>query len=288
MELYKYVVESLEDISAWRDSGDAPVLRNSLFDSDFLIALQVVNQSFSFGLPLCQVLQKVDINLKEAVMVTENEVASSVGAESKVKRITHKQKNRANPNINPNAENYAVDYFRTTMYLPFLEFFINQLEETFTSHKEIFQGFMCLLSPLSVGESTDSSNKFNNLLDLYVPDVSKIITKSEIKLWHEHLNNFPEIKNKRQALACLEVCSQHAYPNVHKLLKIFCTLPVSTSTPERTFSTLKRIKTYLRNTTTQTRLNGLAMLSIHREEVISVDEIIDDLALKPRRLDFVL
>ncbi|XP_050302779.1 zinc finger MYM-type protein 1-like [Anthonomus grandis grandis] len=52
MELHKYVVESLEDISAWRDSGDAPVLRNSLFDSDYLIGLQVVNQIFSFGLPL--------------------------------------------------------------------------------------------------------------------------------------------------------------------------------------------------------------------------------------------
>ena len=77
-------------------------------------------------------------------------------------------------------------------------------------------------------------------------------------------------------MACLEVCSQHAYPNVPKILKKFCTLPVSTATPERKFPTLKRIKTYLiRNTTAQARLNGLAMLSAHREEPILTEEIID-------------
>jgi hypothetical protein len=32
------------------------------------------------------------------------------------------------------------------------------------------------------------------------------------------------------------------------LLKILCTLPISTATPERMFSNLKRVKTYLRNT----------------------------------------
>ncbi|KAK5644413.1 hypothetical protein RI129_002576 [Pyrocoelia pectoralis] len=108
-------------------------------------------------------------------------------------------------------------------------------------------------------------------------------------MWHKHLNStVPEIKNKRQALTHLELCNKEAYPNVFKLLLIFCTLPVSTSTPERTFSTLKRIKTYLRNSTSQNRLNGLAMMAIHRELPILEEEIIEALAQKPRRLDFLL
>jgi len=37
------------------------------------------------------------------------------------------------------------------------------------------------------------------------------------------------------------------FPNIFILLKVLCTLPVSTATPERTFSSLKRVKTYLRN-----------------------------------------
>ncbi|KAJ8961702.1 hypothetical protein NQ318_021301 [Aromia moschata] len=56
----------------------------------------------------------------------------------------------------------------------------------------------------------------------------------------------------------------------------------------RTFSTLKRIKTYLRNSTSQNRLNRLSMMAIPRELPISENEIIDELAKRPRRLDFVI
>ncbi|KAJ8953419.1 hypothetical protein NQ318_023536 [Aromia moschata] len=41
LELFDYVVESLEEISGWKDSGDANMLRNSLNDSAFLVALQI-------------------------------------------------------------------------------------------------------------------------------------------------------------------------------------------------------------------------------------------------------
>ncbi|CAH2005532.1 unnamed protein product [Acanthoscelides obtectus] len=47
-----------------------------------------------------------------------------------------------------------------------------------------------------------------------------------------------------------------------KLLEIIVTTPMSTSEAERDFSTLKRIKTFLRNTMTQDRLTALSMLSI--------------------------
>ena len=53
------------------------------------------------------------------------------------------------------------------------------------------------------------------------------------------------------------------FPTVYFLLKVLATLPVSTATAERTFSTLKRLKTYLRNATGQDRLTGLALLSVH-------------------------
>nr|XP_042913026.1 uncharacterized protein LOC122273036 [Parasteatoda tepidariorum] len=39
----------------------------------------------------------------------------------------------------------------------------------------------------------------------------------------------------------------------------------TTATPERSFSTLKRLKTYLRNKMGDKRLTGLALLSVHRD-----------------------
>ncbi|CAK9301913.1 unnamed protein product [Gordionus sp. m RMFG-2023] len=62
-------------------------------------------------------------------------------------------------------------------------------------------------------------------------------------------------------------------------------LPISTAT--RTFSSL-RLKTYLRSITSESRLNGLALLNIHRHLKPNTDEIIEKLAHSQRRLDFTL
>ncbi|KAL4134954.1 hypothetical protein QTP88_006634 [Uroleucon formosanum] len=78
------------------------------------------------------------------------------------------------------------------------------------------------------------------------------------------------------------------FPNISFLLKLLATLPVSTSTPERTF-TMKRLKNYLRNSSGQERLTGLALLSVHRQIHIDPDEVIDRFAKeKKRQIDFVL
>ncbi|XP_046472558.1 uncharacterized protein [Neodiprion pinetum] len=52
------------------------------------------------------------------------------------------------------------------------------------------------------------------------------------------------------------------HPNFTVTLRIFLTLPVTSASGERTFSKLKLIKTYLRSTMCQDRLNGLAAMSI--------------------------
>lgn len=91
------------------------------------------------------------------------------------------------------------------------------------------------------------------------------------------------------AIEALGECNKDFYPNIFILLKIFASLPVTTCTPERTFSSLRRLKTYLRNSCGQNRLNGLALMSIHRDIHIFTDEVIDIFALKKdRRINLVL
>ena len=58
---------------------------------------------------------------------------------------------------------------------------------------------------------------------------------------------------------------------VHKLISIYLTIPVTTATAERSFSALKRIKTYLRNSMTQQRLNHCFILHVHRQKTDSLD-----------------
>ncbi|KAL7868219.1 hypothetical protein SRHO_G00096030 [Serrasalmus rhombeus] len=56
------------------------------------------------------------------------------------------------------------------------------------------------------------------------------------------------------------------------LLKILITTPMTTAEAERCFSTLKRIKTFLRNSMTQDRLNDLAMLSVEKRLVTEMTD----------------
>lgn len=56
-----------------------------------------------------------------------------------------------------------------------------------------------------------------------------------------------------------------AFPRVLKLIQLALTLPVSAASCERSFSCIKRVKTYTRTTMTEGRLTGLALMSIENE-----------------------
>ena len=53
------------------------------------------------------------------------------------------------------------------------------------------------------------------------------------------------------------------FPNIRKMLIHAMVLPVTSCEAERSFSALRRIKSYLHTTMKQNRLNGLALLNIH-------------------------
>ena len=65
------------------------------------------------------------------------------------------------------------------------------------------------------------------------------------------------------------------YPGVFSVLNVFACMPISTATAERSFSTMKRVKTYLRNTMTTQRLSGLGLLNIYSEKEIKADQVMD-------------
>jgi len=48
----------------------------------------------------------------------------------------------------------------------------------------------------------------------------------------------------------------------------------------------KYIKNYLRSTMSDSRLNGLALLYVHRDIPLNYDSVIDDFAKGNRRLEF--
>lgn len=78
---------------------------------------------------------------------------------------------------------------------------------------------------------------------------------------------------------------ENAIPNVVIAFRIMLTLPVLVASGERSFSKLKIIKTYLRNSMQQKRLNELAIISIESDIANSnnFDDVIEDFATSKAR-----
>ena len=74
---------------------------------------------------------------------------------------------------------------------------------------------------------------------------------------------------------CDAMNSSSAYKSVlsevHKLLRLYLTVPITSSTSERTFSALKRLVTYLRSTMTEKRLNNCLLLHMHKQLTDQLD-----------------
>ena len=70
-----------------------------------------------------------------------------------------------------------------------------------------------------------------------------------------------------------------AYPLLHKVYSIAVAIPISSCTAERSFSVLKRVKSRLRPTMIQDRLESLLLMSIEKNILskLDIDVIIDEL-----------
>ena len=71
------------------------------------------------------------------------------------------------------------------------------------------------------------------------------------------------------------------YPNLHVLLRICATIPVTLCECERSGSVLKRLNTYLRASMGRTRLRALAFLHINYD--VNIDHVINVFAAKKER-----
>lgn len=75
IELFEQVVESLKIISEWKDTetfSQASNLCSSILQGEFIISLFTVAKCFSVGLPLSKQLQRVNIDLGEAMQLADD------------------------------------------------------------------------------------------------------------------------------------------------------------------------------------------------------------------------
>ena len=109
-------------------------------------------------------------------------------------------------------------------------------------------------------------------------DMEMLCWETKWKKWPDKVPSSPQEAYRH--------ADSNYYPNINVLLKLMCTIPVTTCSCERSISGLRRLKTYLRSTIGQLRLNGLALMHFHYGLDIDYEAIINDFARKhPRRME---
>ena len=104
---------------------------------------------------------------------------------------------------------------------------------------------------------------------------------------HYRDKNFPD----EQKLTKLLLDTPARFESVRKLLQIALTLPVTSCGAERSFSAMKILKNRLRSAMVDERLNGLALMYIHKDIGIDPQAVTYNFARclsKKRKVEFLL
>ena len=110
-----------------------------------------------------------------------------------------------------------------------------------------------------------------------------IKVKAQFLLWQRvRQNHFDVVIWKR----AFKLCHPDIFPVIKILPSILVTLPVSSTAAERSFSALRLIKSDLRTTMGQARLDGLCLMSIHKVISIAVLLILKKLLPQVVKLNF--
>lgn len=79
------------------------------------------------------------------------------------------------------------------------------------------------------------------------------------------------VQDVASCLSKLHPQTRGLFVEAEKLAELCLCLPISVASSERTFSTLRRLKTWLRSTMTQKRLTHLALMHVHTDILNSLD-----------------
>lgn len=111
---------------------------------------------------------------------------------------------------------------------------------------------------MNIDQLKQKTNSFTSLYHLDGLD-------AEIEIWYKMWMDKKLTEEELRDLNVSEFIKEAVcfFPKTKKALLILLAQPCTTSTVEHSFSSLRRIKTWLRSTIGEDRLIGLAMMSVH-------------------------
>ena len=114
-----------------------------------------------------------------------------------------------------------------------------------------------------------------------MPDINVAALEMELNLIRTckvngTMEKFVSFSGMRSVLLAKPKEVRLLFPETMKIGNLLTVVPASSATAERSFSCLRRLKTWLRSTTSQSRLNSLALLNAHRDYTPSMETVLGE------------
>ncbi|VVC38178.1 Hypothetical protein CINCED_3A008613 [Cinara cedri] len=113
--------------------------------------------------------------------------------------------------------NLVQDYFKFSLFIPFLDSFISQLNDRYSNYKEIVQKFRMLFPIVPLTKKQEKL--IEHLVEFYVNNVKDLLkVLAEVKIWHHQVIKL-SLENNLKMVTAIEVignCNNALYPNVYK------------------------------------------------------------------------
>lgn len=288
-------LQMLTEDSSTKTCSTATSLLNSIHNFQFLTSLVIAEYYLKFTKPLSKIFQSPDCDLIRATDDATDLVnfldtrrgsdshfvevfdkvklaAAQIDVEPQTPRSCGRQTHRSNAIVNTgdtSSENIST-YYKINLHHPFLDHLIAELKSRVLSAVKRVQAHHLLperLPQLTETIWSDIKVTYSSFIDVNEID-------AELERWRY---KFRDMREFAQCHRTLEFCTQitrDLYPNIHSIFLVLLTMPVSTASAERSFSCLKRLKSYLRSTMGAERLNGLALLHSHHGTTVDVEAVL--------------
>ena len=209
-------------------------------------------------------------------------MAAKIDVEPAKPRAASRMQHRANA-----PSETVKEHFLRNMALPFIDHIISEMEARF-SPLAVTSAKLLSLVP-SVLCSKDTPVDITEAVDMYHDDLpSPELMDQEMKRWRLKWEGIPPTLMPSTCAQAVKQCDVHQYPNILQLLKLACTLPVTSCECERSASSLRRLNTFMRASMNEDRLSALAMIHTHYDMPVDLEETVNIFAtLHPRRLELV-
>ena len=126
---------------------------------------------------------------------------------------------------------------------------------------------------LKAARNENYQNELDFVLKFYANDLTSSPLKTQLQLFTTTLSTYeqPTLREIVDLFKSMSPAQRNSMSEICTVLKFIHVVPATNAVTERSASALRRVKSYLRSTMSQSRLNNLMLLHVHKDRTDKLD-----------------